>query len=315
MKLLVKRLINSSKISSAEKEAFSGEKIYILNTKLKVTVVGKNKQVEVWFAIPRSVKNQDLLENSFSKPEPKILKDEIYGNSVAYWVVRGLEEGDILTFTQSSEVSVRPHYYKKIEGNIDNYRKDSIDYKLYVRSDHYFNSTDSRVQNIANRLMGDEKKVEEIAKKFYEYVRENVNYGNPIEGLYSSIDSLEKDVVDCGGYTCLLGALLRSVGIPARLVSGVLAGYPGEHMHAWLEFMTPEEGWIPADPSSEKLRLQKRDFKPGGFGIVGNDRIILSLGANIKIAKKTFPLVQLPIVEAVPSTSVQPRRTIEAKQK
>ena len=76
MKSLVKRLINSSRISSAEKEAFSGEKIYILNTELKVRVVGKNKQVEVWVAIPRSVKNQDLLENSFSKPEPKILKDE-----------------------------------------------------------------------------------------------------------------------------------------------------------------------------------------------------------------------------------------------
>lgn len=315
MKSLVKRLINSSRISSAEKEAFSGEKIYILNTELKVTVVGKNKQVEVWFAIPRNTRNQNLLENSFSKPEPKILKDETYGNSVAYWVVRGSEEGNILTFTQISEVSVRPHYYKKIEGNIDNYRKDSIDYKLYVRSDPYFNFTDSRVQNIARGLMGDEERVGEVAKKFYEYVRENVSYGNPIEGLYSSIDSLEKDVVDCGGYACLLGAMFRSVGIPARLVSGILAGYPGEHMHAWLEFMTPEEVWIPADPSSEKLRLQKRDFKPGGFGIVGNDRIILSLGTNIKITTKTFPLIQLPIVEAVPNTSIQSRRTIEAKQK
>lgn len=315
MKSLVKRLINSSRISSAEKEAFSGEKIYILNTELKVTVVGKNKQVEVWFAIPRNTINQNLLENSFSKPEPKILKDETYGNSVAYWVVRGSEEGNILTFTQISEVSVRPHYYKKIEGNIDNYRKDSIDYKLYVRSDPYFNFTDSRVQNIARGLMGDEERVGEVAKKFYEYVRENVSYGNPIEGLYSSIDSLEKDVVDCGGYACLLGAMFRSVGIPARLVSGILAGYPGEHMHAWLEFMTPEEVWIPADPSSEKLRLQKRDFKPGGFGIVGNDRIILSLGTNIKITTKTFPLIQLPIVEAVPNTSIQSRRTIEAKQK
>ena len=166
------------------------------------------------------------------------------------------EEGDVLTFTQSSEVSVRPQYLKKIEGSNEGYHKGSIEYKLYTKSGPYFNYSDGRVRDIAKNLMGDEKLVGKIAKKFYEYVRENISYGNPIEGLYSSLDSLEKDVVDCGGYACLLGALLRSVGIPARLVSGVLAGYPGEHMHAWLEFMTPNGSWLPADPSTEKFRIK-----------------------------------------------------------
>lgn len=315
MKSFVKKLINSSKVYSSEKRAFSGEKIYNLNTELKVTVIGENKQIEVWFAIPRSVKNQNLLKNSFSKPEPKILKDKVFGNSVAYWLIKESKEGNTLTFTQSSEVSVRPQYYKKIEGDIDNYRKDSIEYTLHTRSGPYFNYEDRRIEDLAKKLMVDEKKVGEIAKKFYEYVRENISYGNPIEGLYSSLDSLEKDVVDCGGYACLLGALLRSVGIPSRLVSGILAGYPGEHMHAWLEFMIPDGSWIPADPSTEKLRLQKRDFKPGGFGIVGNDRIVFSLGSNIKISNKIFPLIQLPIVESDPSESVRTRRIIEVKQK
>jgi len=315
MKSFVKKLINSSKVSSSEKQAFSGEKIYNLKTELQVTVLRENKRIEVWFAIPRNVKNQSLLKNGFSKPEPKILKDKAFGNSVAYWLIKESKEDNTLTFTQSSEVSVRPQYYKKIEGDIGGYRMDSIEYKLYTKSGPYFNFEDRRVEDLANKLMVDEKKVGEIAKKFYEYVRENISYGNPIEGLYSSLDSLEKDVVDCGGYACLLGALLRSVGIPARLVSGVLAGYPGEHMHAWLEFMIPDGSWIPADPSSEKLRLQRRDFKPGGFGIIGNDRIILSLGSNIRISNKTFPLIQLPIVESDSSEFVRTRRRIEVKQK
>ena len=42
--------------------------------------------------------------------------------------------------------------------------------------------------------------------------------------------------------------MLRSLGIPARYASGLLTQQPGE-THAWLEFMHPREGWLPADPT------------------------------------------------------------------
>ncbi len=312
MKSLVKKLINSSKIASTERDSLSGKKIYSLTINIQVKVIRSCKKIEVWIALPRETKNQKILRSSFSKPKPEVIKDSVFGNEVAYWIVANPDVGRILKFSENSEIKVKPDISERIKGMLESYEKDDYFYKLYTKEDHYFNFSDERIQTLAKELMGNERVVEKIARKFYGYVRDNISYGKPIEGLYTSIDALESDVVDCGGYDCLLGALLRSVGIPARLVAGILAGYPGEHMHAWMEFMLPDGSWVPADASTEKLRLEKRDFKPGAFGKVGNDRIILSYGTNITVSKKTFPLLQLPVIESDPANSVEVERKIEA---
>jgi transglutaminase-like putative cysteine protease len=44
-------------------------------------------------------------------------------------------------------------------------------------------------------------------------------------------------------------ALLRSVGVPSRTVSGVLVpGTRTAFAHAWVEYFVPAVGWVPADP-------------------------------------------------------------------
>ena len=42
--------------------------------------------------------------------------------------------------------------------------------------------------------------------------------------------------------------MLRSLGVPCRYLSGLLAGQKGE-THSWLEFLHPEDGWLGADPT------------------------------------------------------------------
>lgn len=52
----------------------------------------------------------------------------------------------------------------------------------------------------------------------------------------------------CYDFACLLTALLRSAGIPARISSGVtLSSSPG--LHAWTDVYFPRIGWVPCDPT------------------------------------------------------------------
>lgn len=54
----------------------------------------------------------------------------------------------------------------------------------------------------------------------------------------------------CFDFACLLTALLRSIGIPARKSGGVaLTSSPG--FHAWTEVYLPRIGWVPCDPTWE----------------------------------------------------------------
>ena len=81
------------------------------------------------------------------------------------------------------------------------------------------------------------------------WVREEVKYqrGN------TSVNTTAKDVLDsmegvCQDKTHLALGMIRALGVPVRYVSGLLTRQAGE-THAWLEFLHPESGWLPADPT------------------------------------------------------------------
>ena len=46
----------------------------------------------------------------------------------------------------------------------------------------------------------------------------------------------------CFDYASLMTAMLRSLGIPAKLIFG----YTGQNYHSWLNIYTTETGWINA---------------------------------------------------------------------
>lgn len=64
----------------------------------------------------------------------------------------------------------------------------------------------------------------------------------------------------CGHYASTVAMMMRSVGIPARLVSGYLGGELNKDnnyysiyqydAHAWLEYYVPNQGWIELDPTA-----------------------------------------------------------------
>lgn len=69
----------------------------------------------------------------------------------------------------------------------------------------------------------------------------------------------------CQDYAQAMLAVLRSVGIPARYVSGYLAtGVGSEGSHAWIEAFVPGSGWCGYDPTNNSIITEQYVKKAHG---------------------------------------------------
>lgn len=195
--------------------------------------------------------------------------------------------------------------------SITDYQKKTNQEKLsfFTQSNRFIHPYHPKIRALARKIVGQEKNLFQIVKKIYLFVLDYLIYDNPIEGLYSDLESLEKKKVDCGGFSTLSISILNSLNIPARLVVGFIIKknflksilekfyvlsftFADLFIHAWLEVLLPDNSWFPIDPSIEWRRNHGLSKREGGFGIIPNDRLVLSYGCDLKykIEKKKYHL-------------------------
>ena len=81
---------------------------------------------------------------------------------------------------------------------------------------------------------------------FYEYIKENIVYdydkaAGDVTGYVPDPDqTLSSGKGICFDYASLAAAMLRSQGIPCKLV----VGYAGTVYHAWINAYSQKQGWI-----------------------------------------------------------------------
>ncbi len=83
------------------------------------------------------------------------------------------------------------------------------------------------------------------------WVHDHMKYDKSYFGrVLNSKQIFEEMVGVCEEYSHLLLAMLRSVGIPSRYVTGFVYGQNGWDPHAWVEVYFPEQDvWLPFDPT------------------------------------------------------------------
>ena len=116
------------------------------------------------------------------------------------------------------------------------------------------------VRFAAQGVAGEATTLREAVDAVVHWVHDNIRY----ERGHTSVNTTAADVLDSGRGVCQdmthLGmAMLRSLGVPSRYVSGLLTHQAGE-THAWLEFLHPEHGWMPADPTRGITELNGTDY-------------------------------------------------------
>ncbi|PJE58042.1 MAG: hypothetical protein COU81_02915, partial [Candidatus Portnoybacteria bacterium CG10_big_fil_rev_8_21_14_0_10_36_7] len=253
----------------------------------------QDNKVNIILPIPRDFGFQKIIGKSvFKGVKYEIKKETNFGNQyVEFTDVLLPHESTIASMKFTAEI--RPRYKEK-NSNIAS----DEERKLGLKENSVLKLDEAELDRI-NVYLGKAGGVSIIVKKLYNYVRDTLKYGGPIEGLYSSQDALSKSEVDCGGFSTLLCALLVSRGISARIVSGFWAGYADNGMHVWVEYLSDSGRWIGVDASSDKLFRQGRSYKSGHFGFLGSDRIAMSVGCGLIMeSKEQVDILQNPIVTA-----------------
>ena len=135
--------------------------------------------------------------------------------------------------------------------DVDDAPLDRLDYgpdvREFLSASHLVNP--DSVRDKAQTVASDADTLLETVGRITTWIYENVRYqrGN------TSVNTNAADVLAsltgvCQDMTHLGLAMLRAQGVAARYVSGLLTRQPGE-THAWLEFLHPRQGWLPADPT------------------------------------------------------------------
>lgn len=106
----------------------------------------------------------------------------------------------------------------------------------------------------------------ETVRNVVQWIYTNVHY----ERGHTSVNTTAADVLVsmrgvCQDQAHLCLAMLRALGVPARYVSGLLTRQPGE-THAWIEFLHPQHGWLPADPTRGVVIDLGTDYLKFGIG-------------------------------------------------
>jgi transglutaminase-like putative cysteine protease len=136
------------------------------------------------------------------------------------------------------------------------------------------------IRALAGQIAGTETNPAAKAKKFYDWIADNIKYSYAIE--YSTIRNISdycrtKGYGDCGQEALLFMTLCRLNDIPARWQTGWNM-FPGaKSIHDWCEIYLEPYGWMPVDPYkgifairyatslTPEQRREVRDFYFGGL--------------------------------------------------
>lgn len=112
-------------------------------------------------------------------------------------------------------------------------------------------STDVEIAAAAQSMVGDDLRADLAAHHLVDYLYKNIKKV-PTMGIPSAKEVLKVGQGDCNEHTVLYTALARSLGLPTRMVAGIVyseSGYGGGGFlyHAWPEVWLGE--WVPVDPT------------------------------------------------------------------
>jgi hypothetical protein len=112
-------------------------------------------------------------------------------------------------------------------------------------------SDDPKIRTLASRIVGENRDAYTAALSLSDWVFANLHKGYGVSSDRAT-DVLRRREGDCTEHSLLLTALARSVGIPARLVHGLVYsqgsdGRYGLYWHEWVEVYAGS--WVAVDPT------------------------------------------------------------------
>ncbi|HHL39552.1 MAG TPA: transglutaminase domain-containing protein [Deltaproteobacteria bacterium] len=148
------------------------------------------------------------------------------------------------------------------------------DVRTFLAPTKLVQSDAEEIGALARRLTDGAGSEEAAVMALLNWVVDNIRYKTPIPA-YDALWTLRKGHGNCQNFSHLSMALLRSVGVPARMVGGLSLGKTwkvplekgslvqsiGQGGHAWIEVWYPDLGWLAYDTQQSHLFVSPRHIK------------------------------------------------------
>lgn len=250
--------------------------------------------LRVWLPLPLDSTFVDYQQNveilTTSQPDYALAVDVMgdaerdFHNSIFMTAPAPTAAGDTAHFNYTGRYIARGQYFSPefIQANMRPYDKNSDLYRRYTAFDgpHYV-----RLDSLAAAIVGTETNPLRQSRLVFDYIQDTYPWAGARE--YSTIDCIPTYVVeqghgDCGQVTLLYISLMRTLGVPARWISGWMV-HPGEiNYHDWGATYFEGIGWVPVDVSFGRY-LNSRDPEAKYFYNTGMDswRMCINTGVGM----------------------------------
>jgi hypothetical protein len=161
---------------------------------------------------------------------------------------------------------------QKLKGNVLTIRKIKPgeskeipeDVKEFLKATPFIPSDDEKIKKIAHEVLGEKGGIEGVGR-IISYVDKKLT-DKPTFSIPNALDALESGEGDCNEHSALAVALLRAVGIPARVEVGLVYVGGAFYYHAWIGVYLGGK-WISADPTFNQVIADPTHVKLeyGGF--------------------------------------------------
>ncbi|MBN1847109.1 MAG: lasso peptide biosynthesis protein [Deltaproteobacteria bacterium] len=151
-----------------------------------------------------------------------------------------------------------------------------ISFRPFVEPEFNIESDATEIIQQAREIAGDDANPLSVARKLMLWVYRNLDK-RPVVSIPSALEVLKTRMGDCNEHATLITAMLRAVGIPARLNVGIVYNRNAFYYHAWTEAylgnwitMDATMNQMPADVSHIRLVRGNIDQQVEIMGLIGN---------------------------------------------
>ena len=270
---------------------YHSRKTYILQVNADIDSVDTKKGTSLTLRVPRPLVTswQPMVSLTECTPEPVIFD---YKNTVIHQLElqKATSKSEKIRFSHNFVVSsyaVQTEINEKAVKPFSKAATSRVLFKNGVAADALIQSKNEGVIALATEIVGNETNPYKQAKLVYNYLLENYKLRDSLrKSDESPLDLLKSKKGDSYDFAIFYTTLLRSLGIPAQSIAGILVNSEMKtQAHWWVEFYIEGFGWIPVDVALG-MNLPYKAFRPVEnsaefyFGNLDAQHIAFSKGWN-----------------------------------
>lgn len=161
----------------------------------------------------------------------------------------------------------------------------------YLSSSVYIEAEDPDIHAKAIEILDDESNSWRAAKKLSNWVFKSIKEKHLSGGYSSALTTLKARTGDCTEHTVLLIAMARSVGLPARICSGIVFMRNAFYYHFWPEVYVGK--WVQMDPTIGQIIADANHIQLAGKMLESNTMIEYTEGVF-----RTLNQLEIAVVES-----------------